>query len=103
MEGAQRWSVSITCAPETVKAMTADYLTEQDLLGQWLDERCVRDAKASERSGDLHRNYAAWCEDQGARPKSNLVLSQYLRSAGFDKAATMIGKVFYGIKLKPVP
>jgi putative DNA primase/helicase len=100
VEGARLWNELGTAPPAIVLEMTADYLTEQDLMGQWLEERCERVPNAFERSGHLHRDYAAWCDGQGAHPKSNVALSQYLRSAGFEKDATMIGKVFRGLKLK---
>jgi putative DNA primase/helicase len=102
IEGARMWAKTGTPPPQTVTDLTADYLAGQDVLGQWLDERCERDAKAFERSSDLHKNYADWCEGQGLRPKSNVTLSSDLISAGFDRRATMVGKVFYGIRLKPI-
>lgn len=99
VEGARLWHETGTAPPAAVRDMTAEYLSDQDLIGQWLTERCTRAAGASERSGDLHRNYTAWCEAQGARPKSNVGLSAHLLSAGFAKKATMVGKVFYGLRL----
>jgi putative DNA primase/helicase len=98
VEGAQAWLNEGTAPPGAVREMTADYLDDQDLIGQWLDECCERDAKASERLSDLHRDYAHWCERQGTGPKSNLALSAHLVSAGFRKASTMVGKVFYGLR-----
>jgi putative DNA primase/helicase len=102
IEGARLWHQSGTAPPQTVTDLTADYLDGQDDLGQWLEERCERDAKSFERSGDLHKNYAEWCEGQGLRAKSNKTLSGDLISAGFDRRPTMVGKVFYGIRLKPI-
>jgi putative DNA primase/helicase len=98
IEGAQAWVREGTAPPAVVREMTADYLDDQDLIGQWLGECCERDAKASERLSDLHRDYIAWCERQGTRPKSNLALSAHLVSAGFRKGSTMIGKLFYGLR-----
>ena len=56
----------------------------QDVFGQWLEERCERVASASERSSDLHKDYKAWSESQGLPPKSNMMLSGELLSAGFE-------------------
>jgi putative DNA primase/helicase len=100
VEGARQWHSQGTSPPPAVRELTAEYLGDQDLVGQWLDERCERGPSASERSGDLHRDYAKWCEGQGTHPKSNLALSAHLVSAGFQKKATAIGKVFYGVRLK---
>lgn len=102
VEGARLWHAAGTAPPAVVREMTAEYLSEQDLIGQWLDEKCERDANAFERSGDLHKSYAAWCTAQGAHPKSNVALSAHLVSAGFEKRKTMVGKVFYGLKLRQI-
>lgn len=102
VEGARLWHAAGTAPPKSVLDMTADYLSDQDLIGQWLDERCIREAAAFERSSDLHRNYSGWCEGQGLHPKSNVALSAHLVSAGFLKKATMVGKVFQGLKLRSI-
>lgn len=99
-QGARLWLATGTEPPESVQSLTADYLCEQDLIGQWLGERCERKADTVERSSDLHRNYTTWCDTQGTRPKSNMALSAHLVSAGFAKGSTMIGRVFHGLKLK---
>ncbi len=101
--GAAEWRAMGTAPPQCVREITDDYIDQQDTLGAWIDERCERAADASERSSDLHRDYAVWCEGQGLRPKSNKSLSEDLRAAGFDKRATELGKVFYGLRLKPAP
>lgn len=102
VEGARLWKSAGTSPPQCVRDLTDEYLSDQDLIGQWLAEKCERDAKAFERSSDLHRSYSGWCEGQGLRPKSNVALSASLVSAGFRKRATMVGKVFDGLRLKGI-
>lgn len=100
VEGARLWAAAGTTPPAVVTELTADYLSEQDVVGQWLTERCERNAKAFELSSALHRDYTAWCERNGMRPKSNVALSATLVAAGFEKQAAMQGKKFNGLKLK---
>lgn len=100
VQGAQAWLASGTAPPKVVTDLTTDYLSEQDLIGQWLDERCERTASAFERSGDLHKDYKNWCDGQGVHPKSNVALSAHLVSAGFEKTHMVAGRVFHGLKLK---
>lgn len=102
VEGAILWNVTGTRPPRAVIDMTAEYMDDQDVIGQWLMERCERSAQASERSGDLHRSYKAWCESQGLVPKSNVALSDHLVSSGFRKKKTMVGALFFGLKLRPL-
>ena len=98
--GAAEWQATGTAPPQTVRDLTGEYLADQDVIGQWLDERCERKVGAFERLADLHRDYKAWCDGQGVHAKSNLALSAHLRSAGFERGSTMVGKVFHGLKFK---
>ena len=101
VEGARMWIAAGTAPPTVVRELTAEYLSDQDVVGQWLADRCQRgDPKTFELSGTLHRDYSAWCERTGTRPTSNMALSASLVSAGFEKRATSAGKAFYGLKLK---
>ena len=102
IQGAPAWRETGTSPPKVVTELTADYLAGQDVFGQWLEERCERVASASERSSDLHKDYKAWSESQGLPPKSNMMLSGELLSAGFERRATMVGKVFHGLRLKNI-
>jgi putative DNA primase/helicase len=100
IEGARMWLATGTAPPAAVRDSTAEYLSDQDVIGQWLDERCERDARSFEGSAALHKNYAAWCDGQGLRAESNAMLSGHLVSCGFLKDKTMFGKVFRGLKLR---
>jgi putative DNA primase/helicase len=98
--GTVLWHKSGTAPPETVRGLTEDYLADEDGFGQWLAENCVRDVNGFERSSELHRNYQAWCEKNGARPESNAMLSRYLIGIGLSREKTMIGRCFRGITLR---
>lgn len=100
VEGARLWHSDGTNPPQMVRELTAEYLGDQDLISQWIAERCDRGVGESELSGALYRNYASWCEGQNERSKSNVAFSAYLVAAGFQKKVTSIGKVFHGIGLK---
>lgn len=99
-KGARMWNELGTMPPQIVTDMTASYLEDQDLLTQWFGDKCVRVATSYERSGDLHKNYARWCEAQGSKPISNIKLSEYLAGCGFRKESSAIGRVFHGLQLK---
>jgi putative DNA primase/helicase len=98
--GTVLWRQLGTAPPEGVRLLTDDYLADEDGFGQWLAECCVREASGFERSSELHRNYAAWCEKNGSRPESNAMLSRYLVASGFSREKTMIGRRFRGITLR---
>src|SRR5665213_539593 len=90
--GTALWQQRGTAPPEGVRLLTDDYLADEDGFGQWLSECCVRDGRGLERSSELHRNYAAWCDKNGSKPESNAMLSRYLVASGFTREKTMIGR-----------
>ena len=98
--GTVQWRLHGTAPPESVRALTEEYLGGEHTFAQWLQDSCERDESAFERSSELHRNYKAWCERNGSRPESNTVLSRYLVGIGFRKERTMVGRCFHGLKLK---
>lgn len=100
VEGARQWLAMGTAPPAAVRDLTAEYLADQDVFGQWLEDGCERDGKASERSSDLHKSYTAWCERAGVRPESSVRFSATLKAAGFDKRKTSVGALFYGLRLR---
>ncbi len=100
VEGAREWATRGTCPPERVRALTAEYLSEQDVLGQWLDACCERSSSACEALSRMYGAWCTWCEEHGLRPGSNLSLSSKLRSAGFVGRRGEAGVVFAGLRLK---
>lgn len=100
VDGAMHWQDQQTTPPDLVNEMTEDYFSEQDLMGQWITERCERAGTAFSLLATLHKDYRAWCEVQGAFPRSNIAFSSYLRGAGFEKKSSIVGKVFHGLALK---
>lgn len=99
IEGARAWREAGTSPPAAVRDLTAEYLSDQDLLSQWLEERCNRCA-SFELLSNLHRDHKAWCERMGVPLVSNLALSRQLQAAGFRKRSTSVGKVFDGLELQ---
>lgn len=84
--GAVRYAQEGLTPPETVKAATAEYRTDEDVLGAWLAE-CVDTGAGPSAfiSGEeLHQSYLAWCDREGIqRPLTRRVLGKRLRERGF--------------------
>jgi DNA polymerase-1 len=77
--------------PEAVRAATRAYRTEQDVIGGFLDEVCVRDEQAFTPSDALYAAYTAWFEGSG-EPKSTKLskkmLGTRLSEQGFVQGRT---------------
>lgn len=72
-------------APAAVKGRTQGYLTEQDTVAQWLDERCERcEHKDGETRGALAQDYTTWARENGRTPMSLKGFSMALKSRRFE-------------------
>jgi len=90
--------------PTVVAAQTKEYREEQDLVGQWLEERVDSDSAAREcrcPSKLLYQDYCEWADANGLRPCSAIALGRRLRERGFVSERKASGPEFQGIALKP--
>ena len=44
------------------------YQGEEDLIGQFVDERCLVTQEGTVRAGELYKAFRAWSEEQGLKP-----------------------------------
>jgi putative DNA primase/helicase len=71
--------------PEAMKKEVETYHSKSDIIGQWLLERCVVDAKATIASSVLYADYANWCKSNGHLASSQTLLGRRLSERGFGK------------------
>jgi putative DNA primase/helicase len=100
IEGCRMWQRDGLGTPQIVKDATGDYFAEQDLLAQWIAERCEAQRGSSASSSALYRDWKAWIEARGERADTNLAFSAALEQH-FAKRRTNAGIVFMGIRLLP--
>ena len=76
------------------------YLDDQDVVGQWLQERCEVGPNKSELSSVLYADYKRWCERNGYRPKSARSLGHKLSDLRFGTDRTKHARVRTGLCLR---
>ena len=77
VRGCLAWQRHGLGEPEAVRAATRAYRTEQDAIGAFLDEVCVRDEQAFTPADALYAAYTAWFEASG-EPKSTKLSKKML-------------------------
>jgi putative DNA primase/helicase len=104
LAGVQEWIRIGLREPEAVVEATESYRQEQDLIGQWISERCVIEPKAVTAFRELFEDYQAWCQELGEQPVSARRFAASLEERGFDKT-TLDGKAKArrGIRLREPP
>jgi putative DNA primase/helicase len=92
LAGVREWLQIGLREPLAVLEATESYRQEQDLIGQWISERCVVDPRAVTAFKDLFEDYQIWCQDAGEQPVSARRFASSLEDRGFAKT-TLDGKV----------
>jgi putative DNA primase/helicase len=102
IDGCLAWQRQGLAPPESARAATKDYLDAEDLLGQWLEERCIVLPKAGWTAlKNLYDNWRSWAEPRGLHPGASQTLGKRLDERGFVRHRTNQGPGFYGIELRP--
>ena len=54
--------------PAAVTAATTEYQKDEDVIGNYLGERCELDPHSRVKAGVLFKDYRAWCEESSLKP-----------------------------------
>lgn len=101
VRGCLLWRSEGLGQPPAVRAATGEYQTNQDVLGEFLLERCVRLPQARASSRDLYLVYQDWAAERGERyPLTARAFSMRLAERGQFKKVSLHGvPVWQGLGL----
>ncbi len=103
LEGCLKWQVkSLRDVPAIVAEQTQQYRTEMDVIGQWIDERCVVRADIKTPSSELYESYKGWALDNGFRPRTSPQFGRHLDERGFEAAKSGSKRYRVGLGLASV-
>ena len=83
LEGLRQWQKDGLTAPAGIRNATAAYRQEQDIIGEWILDRCNTGPNCSVQKPDLYRAYRRWCEDNGHSPCGQSKLTRRLNERGY--------------------
>ena len=99
VEGSLEWQRDGLRPPPAVVAATGEYRDEMDLLGRFIEERCVLLAELEYPATPLYQAYRRWCDFSGEACASQTTFGLRLAERGIGKAKK--GTVHYkGIALR---
>jgi putative DNA primase/helicase len=87
IKGCLDWQANGLKRSESVQAATRTYFSEQDLMGQWIEDRCdvkLGNPKMWDRSADLYADWSAFCSKAGDSPGSKKGFGGAMRKRGFQ-------------------
>jgi putative DNA primase/helicase len=101
IDGCLEWQRIGLAPPEIVRNATSSYLAQEDVIEQWLDARCARDAMYQERSVILFADWKAWAESAGEYVGSQKRFTQALEDRGFTREHNSENQaIFLGLALR---
>jgi len=99
IQGAVNWYQDGLSICPTIKQESAEYRTESDLLGHFLEERVKFDNAARSIQTDVYFFYQNWCRTNGTNPLSKIRLTQKLKERGVRQLASNGKRYYLGIEL----
>lgn len=102
VDGCAKWQQERLGFPARVRESTAEYRTEMDIIGEFIEDRCSIQPKDRVTVGELYSAYASWCEESGERPLTKRGFGAKIRDRNFTidvgRART---RAWVGIALRP--
>lgn len=86
--------------PDALVSAVEDYREGEDILGQWLHERCEVGRDCEERASTLRDDYNTWRESHGHREVGATAFGRNLAERGFGHRTTGGRRVRMGIQLR---
>lgn len=65
--------------PSVVRDVTAEYRNAEDIIAQWVKNRCVESPGSELRSKDAFSDYKAWCLETGESPASKQKFGAWMK------------------------
>lgn len=86
IEGCLKWQRDGVQIPEVVRAATAEYFTDEDPVGRFLEERCVARHDATVYTSSLYEAWRDWAHEQGEHIRTARWLTTNLaQRAGIER------------------
>jgi putative DNA primase/helicase len=95
--GCQDWLANGLIEPEAVTAATAEYRSDEDVIGQFIREACWTGIDPSHvaPATALYLRYRRYCEDQRIRYCTQTAFGRELTDRGYEKFRGGDGKYYY--------
>jgi len=102
VRGSLEWQRDGLQVPREVRAATAEYRADSDVIGQFIADCCDMGPDYSVPALDLYRAYHAWATERGQRPATNATFGRQLTDRGIlTRRSNGVRRI--GLRLKDAP
>jgi P4 family phage/plasmid primase-like protien len=104
IRGCRAWLTDGLTRPDAVLTATKEYFADQDLAGQWFEERCEVMSGRFDTCAKFYADWVAFAKEHGEEPGSNKSFGQMMKKRGFIsesmRSTGIVSKVYKGIALQ---
>ena len=86
--------------PAVVREATDEYIRSQNVVGNWMTERCDTGYGLRAVASELYGDFKAWTHNTGEDSLKQADFNKALEDLKFKSKHTNIGKVWDGLKLQ---
>jgi putative DNA primase/helicase len=100
IDGYLEWQRIGLAVPGAVREATDEYLSDQDSLGQWIDDCVLPDKEAFTLTKTLFASWKGWCEHRNLKAGTERAFGDSLVDRGYGRDRTKKARGFNGISLR---
>jgi len=102
IDGCRDWLANGLVRPDVVVNATEQYFSGQDLLGQWLDDRCVQGVGKLYLKSKAFEDWSHYARENGEKPGTQNAFTRRIEKRGIVEKRTSQGRYYAGIDARPV-
>lgn len=100
LEGCLAWQrLGSVAIPDAIARETAEYRSETDVLGSWLEECCNRKPGERTHDAEAYWSYQEYMHSCGIKPLSKNSFSRRMREAGYESMKSNGKKYITGLQM----
>jgi putative DNA primase/helicase len=100
IEGCLEWQRIGLAAPAIVRDATDEYIKSQNVVSNWIEERCDIGYGLRALSNDLYANFKAWAHNAGEESLKQGDFNKALEDMKYSSKKTNVGRTWEGLKLR---
>ena len=100
IEGCMNWLSLGLVRPASITNATEEYFNDQDLFGQWLEERCDVGERCTDAPARLYQNWSYFAKEAGEQAGTQKAFASELQRRGFLPGRSNGSRFYKGLALK---
>jgi putative DNA primase/helicase len=96
------WSSKGLKPPPQVLDATKEYRKDMDIVGKWIDEKCVKGPNFEEKTAVLYDNYEQWTKQEIGFSMTRIAFGRELVDRGFESKIVSRQRGVRGLKIGPM-